>query len=151
MSDGIAAGDTAEMRLPQHPNATVKATVVTSARAINQASRTLLVELQADNPDGALQPGTYAEVHFMLPPSPGAMKLPSTALLFRGNGLEVATLGTGDHIVMKPVTIARDLGAEVIIGSGLDPTDHVIDSPPDSLAAGDLVHLQEPTKMVGAR
>jgi RND family efflux transporter MFP subunit len=151
MSGGIAPGDSAELRLPQRPNAGVNAIVVTSAHAINQASRTLLVELQADNPDGTLQPGTYAEVHFQLAADPDALKLPASAVLFRRNGLEVATLGTGDKVVLKPVTVTRDLGAELIIGSGLDAADRVIDSPPDSLAAGDLVRPLGPVKPADAR
>jgi RND family efflux transporter MFP subunit len=151
MSGAIVTGDIADVRLPQNPDADFKAVVVTSSRAINQASRTLLIELQADNPDGALQPGAYAEVHFRLANSPNAMTLPSTATLFREHGLEVATVGAGDRVVLKPIRVARDLGAQLIIASGLDPTDRVIDSPPDSLAEGDPVRPLEPVKAVAAK
>ncbi|HEX4506229.1 MAG TPA: efflux RND transporter periplasmic adaptor subunit [Alphaproteobacteria bacterium] len=150
LSGDIAVGETAELNLPQHPNRPIQATVATSSHAINQASRTLLVELQADNPNGNLQPGTYAEVHFKLPDSPDTLRLPTSALLFREDGLRVATVGPGDRIALKPVTIGRDLGTEVEIASGLAPTDRVVNSPSDSIAQGDIVRPAQDEKVAEA-
>ena len=113
--------------------------MATNAHAINQSSRTLLVELHADNPNGDLQPGTYAEVHFQLPDNPNVLRLPTSALLFREDGLKVATLGPDNKIVLKPVVIGRDLGTEVEIASGLTAADRVVNSPSDSIAQGDIV------------
>jgi len=146
LSGDLVAGQTAELHLPQRPNQTFKATVATTSHAINQASRTLLVELHADNPNGDLQPGTYAEVHFKLPDSPDTLRLPTSALLFREDGLKVATVGPGDKVILKPVSVGRDLGTEVEIASGLAAADRVINSPSDSVAEGDVVRPAEPTK-----
>jgi RND family efflux transporter MFP subunit len=139
LSGNLVAGQTAELVLPQRPDISLQATVVTTAHAISEASRTLLVELQADNPTGALQPGTYAEVHFKLPDNPDTLRLPTSALLFREDGLKVATLGADGKVILKPVSLGRDLGTEVEIASGLSAADRVIDSPSDSVAAGDSV------------
>jgi len=151
LSGDIAGGETAELNLPQHPNRPIHATVATTSHAINQASRTLLVELQADNPTGDLQPGTYAQVHFRLPDSPDTLRLPTSALLFREDGLRVAVLGPDNKIVLKPVTIGRDLGTEVEIASGLTAADRVVNSPSDSIAQGDLVRPAQDEKIAEAR
>ena len=142
MSGNLADGQLAELHLPQNPNQPVAAKVVTTSHAINEASRTLLVELQADNANGALQPGTYAEVAFKLADDPNTLRLPTSALLFRENGLKVATVTADNKVVLKPISIARDLGSEVEIASGVAATDSVIDSPSDSIAAGDTVRPQ---------
>jgi RND family efflux transporter MFP subunit len=146
MSGNITVGQVAELHLPQMPNRVFKAVVATTSLAINQASRTLLVELHADNPDGVLQPGTYAEIHFRLPDNPDVMRLPTSALLFRENGLEVAIVGPDNKVALKHVTVGRDLGTEIEILSGLDATDRVINNPPDSLAANDVVHPDHPVQ-----
>ncbi len=145
LSDRLKIGETADVHLPGQ-NALVKATVVTTAHAIEEKSRTLLVELQADNPQGLLRPGTYVEVHFQLPDSPDIVSLPSSALLFRRNGMKVATLGADDKVVLKSIVIGQDLGPEVTIISGLAANDRVIDNPPDSLAEGEFVRPAEPVK-----
>ena len=86
MSGSIQAGMTADLDLPQYPDRKFEAVVATTAEAIDPGARTLLVELHATNPDGLLQPGTYAEVHFNLPPNPHVLTIPTTALVFREVG-----------------------------------------------------------------
>jgi membrane fusion protein, multidrug efflux system len=104
-------------------------------------SRTLLVELNADNPQGLLQPGAYAEVEFELPGDPHAMLIPASALLFREHGLKVATVDPDNKVELKTVTRGRNLGTQFEVLSGLSSSDRIINSPPDSLAAGDIVHV----------
>ena len=141
LTAGIHAGLTADLHLPQHPDTTFKATVATTSNAINQSARTLLVELHAANPDGQLQPGAYARVDFELPGNPHVVRLPTSALIFRENGLEVATIGPDNKIELKPITLGRNLGTEVEVLKGLTLTDRVVNSPPDSLSAGDTVRI----------
>jgi RND family efflux transporter MFP subunit len=141
MSAEISQGQKAELRLPQFPDKTFEATVATTSRAINQSARTLLVELHADNPNGVLQPGSYTEVHFSLPPESNVLNIPTSALIFRQNGLEVAVIGQEDRIELKKVSIGRNLGSSVEVLSGLSLSDRVVISPPDSLAGGDLVRI----------
>jgi RND family efflux transporter MFP subunit len=141
MSGGIQQGLTADLHLPQHPDKTFKADVVTTSRAINMTARTLLVELHADNPDGLLQPGAYARVEFDLPSNPNVVLVPTSALLFREHGLKVATIGPGDKIELRLVTLGRNLGTEVEVLNGIAMSDRIVNSPPDSLADGDLVRV----------
>jgi RND family efflux transporter MFP subunit len=141
LSAGIQAGLTAELHLPQYPEKTFKAAVATTSSAINTSARTLLVELHADNPDGLLQPGAYAQVDFELPSNPNVVQVPTSALIFREHGMEVATIGAGDKIELKPITLGRNLGTEVEVVKGLTLSDRVVNSPPDSLADGDTVRI----------
>lgn len=141
LSAGIQQGLTAELHLPQYPDKTFKAIVATTSSAINTSARTLLVELHADNPDSLLQPGAYARVEFELPSNPDVVRIPTSALIFREQGLEVAIVGPGDKIELKPVTLGRNLGTEVEVINGLTVADRVVNSPPDSLTAGDRVRV----------
>ena len=145
LSAGIRPGLTADLTLPQYPDKTFKSTIATTSSAINMTARTLLVELHADNPDGLLQPGAYAQVKFNLSsdaPS-GVVRIPTSALIFREDGLQVATLGPGDKVELKGVTLGRNLGTDVEVVKGLLASDRVVNSPPDSLAAGDVVRVTD--------
>jgi RND family efflux transporter MFP subunit len=145
LSAGIHPGLTAELTLPQYPDKTFKSTVATTSSAINMSARTLLVELHTDNPEGLLQPGAYAQVKFNLSseaPS-GVVRIPTSALIFREDGLQVAILGPGDKVELKGVTLGRNLGTDVEVVKGLLASDRVVNSPPDSLSAGDTVHVTD--------
>jgi RND family efflux transporter MFP subunit len=143
LSAGIRPGLVADLTLPQYPDKTFKSTIATTSSAINLTARTLLVELHADNPDGLLQPGAYAQVTFQLPTNPNVVRIPTSALLFREQGLQVATLGPADKIELKSVKLGRNLGTDVEVVSGLSMSDRVVNSPPDSLSAGDGVRVAE--------
>jgi len=140
-SADIHKGLTAEMTLPQYPDKTFKAEVATTSEAINKAARTLLVELHAANADNLLQPGTFAQVRFNLANNPGTLRIPTSALIFRENGPQLALLGAGNKVEIKPIKLGRNLGTEFEVLSGLTKSDKVIDSPPDSLSQGEEVRL----------
>jgi RND family efflux transporter MFP subunit len=137
----VKPGLSAELHFPEHPSQIFQAKLVSTSNALHQDSRTLTVELQMDNKTGEILPGTYAEVHFSLPSKANVLRLPTSALLFRKNGMEVATVSHDGKVVLKPITIGRDLGTMVEVVSGLQSTDQVIDSPSDSLAEGDQVRM----------
>ena len=141
LSATIKAGLNAELHLPQYSDKTFKATVATTSGAINTSARTLLVELHAENPDGDLQPGAYAQVDFELPTNPNVVRIPTSALVFRERGMEVATIGPDDTIELKPIKLGRNLGTEVEVLQGLTLSDRLVNSPPDSLATGDKVRI----------
>jgi RND family efflux transporter MFP subunit len=138
-ADQIKVGMQAQLQLPEQPGRTHPATVVSTANAISESSRTLLVQLEVDNTDNKLIAGSYADVHFDVPATPGVLQLPVTALLFRQKGMSVATLGSDNKVVLKNIQIGRDFGTKVEVVAGLDPGDRVIDSPPDWIAQGDKV------------
>jgi len=140
----IRIGAKATVSVPEYPGRTFPAVVEASARSVDVGSGTTHMQLMVDNADGALMPGGYANVHADLVGAAGLFRIPVSALIFDSAGLRVAALDAGDHVVFKTVTIARDLGSEIEIGTGLQADDRVIAAPPDGLAAGDSVRIVEP-------
>jgi RND family efflux transporter MFP subunit len=139
----MQSGLKAELQMPDRPGVTYQASIAATAHAITPATRTLMVELLVDNTKDELLPGAYAEVHFHLPPSDAghSFLLPANVLLFRGDGLHVATVDANGRVMLKPVMVGRDYGSKVEIVSGLSVQDHVILSPPDSLVNGTTVRV----------
>jgi len=137
----IHPGMTVSFTVPQYPDRTFHASLVASAGAVAAATGTVLVQFGLDNQDGALQPGAYAEVKFPLPPGANGIRLPATALMFRDEGMQVATVDATNHVKLKTITISRDMGAAVDVGSGLSPQDRIIDNPADALRDGDEVRI----------
>jgi RND family efflux transporter MFP subunit len=137
----LERGMKAQLQLPEQPGKDYPASVVETADAISAGSRTLLVQLQADNADNRLLSGSYADVRFDLPAGAQIVQVPISALIFREQGLEVATVDAKRRVVMKPIVAGRDFGTAIEVLSGLEASDRIIDSPPDSLAAGDQVDV----------
>jgi len=137
----IRKGQKATFDMPQYPDHPFEATVVTLSDALDQGSRSMLVELQADNTDGKFYAGAYCQVHFELPRDPDMVRLPATALILANKGAQVALLGADGKVRLKAVTLGRDFGDSVEVSAGLAPTDRVIDSPPETLQDGAQVRL----------
>lgn len=136
-------GLVADLHLPDRPGVVYRAALDTTAGAIDPATRTLMVELLVDNGRDELLPGAYAEVHFRVPQAQAAHSflLPANVLLFRGDGLHVATVDSRDRVLLKPVTVGRDYGSQIEIVSGISANDHIVLSPPDSLENGVVVRV----------
>jgi RND family efflux transporter MFP subunit len=137
----VPAGTQATLTVPEHPSKLYHGTVASSAQAVNSSTGTTLMQLIVDNSTGELMPGSYAAIHLQVPAAAGVLSIPASALIFNAQGLSVATVGADNHVVIKPVTIARDLGTVVEVAAGLVPGDRVIENPPDGVAAGDQVHV----------
>ncbi|MGC1303930.1 MAG: efflux RND transporter periplasmic adaptor subunit, partial [Caulobacteraceae bacterium] len=142
----IRAGAEASLKFPEYPGREFKAVLVRTAQAIDPTDQTLLVELEADNANGELFPGGYTEVHFKLPVARRASVVSANALLFRSEGLRVATVGADGRAVLKAVQIGHDLGTDVEIVDGLGPQEQVILSPPASIETGDRVRIATATR-----
>jgi RND family efflux transporter MFP subunit len=137
----IRVGTKARMTVPEYPGKDFFATVEASAQAVDVSSGTTRMLLVVDNPQGELMTGGFANVSFDLPHPEIAVNVPASALIFNKDGLRVATIDSTNHVVLKTVTISRDLGRVVEIGTGLTAQDRVVDSPPDGIASGDEVRL----------
>lgn len=138
------AGSKINLTFPEHPGQTFQGTLVRTADAIDPASRTLLVEIDVDNRDGKLLPGSLAQVHFRTPGAAPTFIVPAAALIFRREGLQVGTVVHGDTAHLVHVVIGEDDGANVQIITGLNANDLVIQDPPDSLIEGEKVAPQHP-------
>jgi RND family efflux transporter MFP subunit len=137
----VPPGTKATLSVPEHPDKTYTATVESSSQSVNAQSGTTLMQLAVDNAAGELLPGSYANVSLALPHDAKALNIPASALIFDARGLRVATVGADNHVVLKPVTIARDSGSTIQIGSGLAADDRVIQNPPDGVADGTEVRI----------
>ena len=141
-SSAAQPGATASLTLDEFPGESFRGRLVRNANAIDLSSRTLLVEVDVDNPAGRLLPGAYASVHLSLPSAVQSVTAPANTLLFRKEGLRTAVVRNG-HAQLVPVTIGRDYGEKVEILSGLQPADEVIVDPSDSLISGTVVRIAD--------
>ncbi|MGA2189397.1 MAG: efflux RND transporter periplasmic adaptor subunit [Steroidobacteraceae bacterium] len=137
----VPPGTQATIRVPEHPGKTYSGTVEASAQAVNPSTGTTLMQLIVDNSAGELMPGDYASIHLQIAGAPDVLSVPSSALIFDANGLSIATVGADSRVLLKPVSMERDLGAVVELASGLSPGDRVIENPPDGIANGAEVRL----------
>ncbi|MGD1103955.1 MAG: efflux RND transporter periplasmic adaptor subunit [Terriglobia bacterium] len=142
-SPAAVPGVQAYLTLPQFPGRRFPGKLVRTAEAIEQASRTLLTEVDVANPTGEILPGAYAEVHLKLPSATSTVVIPVTSLIFRSEGLRVGVVRNG-HAALIPITIGRDFGTEVEVVAGLDGSEKVITNPPDSLVEGQEVRIANP-------
>ena len=137
----VKVGAKAKLTVPEQPGKTYAATVESSSRAVTVASGTMLIQLAVDNAASELLPGGFANVSLEMPLKAGGLSIPPSALMFDKSGLRVATVGADDKVLLKRVTISRDLGKVIELGSGIAASDRVIESPPDGIADGDLVRI----------
>lgn len=141
-SQSAKPGLKAALTVPEFPGRRFEGTLVRTADAIDQATRTLLVEIDVNNPAGTLLSGAYAQVHFDLPTVSNSYILPVNSLLFRSEGLRVAVVSNG-HAELKPITIGHDFGSEVEVVAGLNGDESIVVNPPDSLVSGEAVRVTQ--------
>jgi RND family efflux transporter MFP subunit len=137
----VPPGTKATITVPEHPDRIFSGTVEASAQAVNPSSGTTLMQLIVDNSAGEMMPGDYASIHLQIAAAAHVLSVPSSALIFDAKGLSIATVDTGNRVLLKPVTIGRDLGAIIELASGLSPNDRVIQNPPDGIGNGTEVRL----------
>ena len=143
-SQGIATGMTADLSLAEFPDRKFQGKVVRTADAINITTRTLLIEVDVDNPAGTLLTGSYAEVHLAVPTQISTFLIPVNTLLFRTEGLRVGVVKEG-KVVLTAVTPGHDFGDQIEVVSGLKSDDQVIVNPPDSIVSGQEVQIVKAT------
>ena len=134
-------GMQADLTLDEFPGRRFAAVLARTAESIDVASRSLLTEFDVDNPKGELLPGSYAQVHLKLPTETSTFKLPVNALIFRTEGLQVATVIGGTRVALTPVTLGRDFGTSVEVITGLTGNEQIIVNPPDSIQTGQTVRI----------
>jgi len=137
----IRAGMRAWIGLAEFPASRFTGTVVRTANAIDQNTRTLLTEVDVPNNAGRLLPGAYAQVRFNVPLNGNRLSVPSSAMLFRSEGPSVAVVGPGDRVQLRPIVIGRDFGTSLEILQGVGARDRVVQNPPDSLENGQVVRV----------
>ena len=136
----LRPGMVAQLSAPQFPDRSFTATLTSTSQAVGAQTGAVTVELQADNAAHALQPGDYAQARFQLAPlGDRALSVPASALMFRQKGVAVGVVDASSRAHLRYISVQRDLGTAVEVGSGLSATDRVINNPPDSLQDGEAV------------
>jgi membrane fusion protein (multidrug efflux system) len=139
-------GTTATLTLPQWPGRTFTGVIARTTGAIDAVSRTLRVEVDVDNPDGAILPGAYASVRLNAKDPEARLSIPVSALLFRPDGVQVATINAANRVAMQSVILGRDFGTRIEISTGLDEHARVVANPSDAIAAGEFVTVSTQPK-----
>ena len=148
---GIAVGQMADLATPENPGKTFPAKVITTAEAIATASRTLLTELEVDNSQHQILPYSYGELTFQAGHTKPVLTLPSDALIFRAQGLQVGVVRPDNTVELRSVQEGRDFGQTVEILAGVTPADRVINNPSDSLVGGTLVRVADASDVAGKK
>jgi RND family efflux transporter MFP subunit len=149
-SQGVKVGMTADLALAEFPGRKFRGKLVRTADAINVTTRTLLIEIDVNNPAGTLLTGSYAEVHLEIPTQASSYLIPVNALIFRSEGLQVGIVKDGS-VALTTVTPGHDFGNQIEIVAGLNSSDPVIVNPPDSIVSGQRVQTVQDTLPVDAR
>jgi RND family efflux transporter MFP subunit len=140
-SQGIKPGQTsADITLAEFPGKRFPGKLVRTSEAINATTRTLLTEVDLDNPGATLLSGSYAEVHLQIPSHSSTFLLPVSSLIFRGEKLQVGVVRNG-RVAITDVSPGHDFGDQIEVVAGLKPNDRVIVNPPDSLVSGQQVYI----------
>lgn len=142
-SPHVRAGLSARLELTEFPGRRFEGMLVRNSGAIDNNTRTLLAEIDVNNPTGELKPGAYVEVHLKLPSSVTTFTLPIDTVIFRSAGMQVATVKDGKTIALIPITPGRDFGKEIEVVAGLTGREWVVLNPPDSLIDGQAVRISE--------
>ncbi len=144
-SRDVKPGGRAELTLAEFPGRRFPGKIVRSSDSIDPTSRTLLTEVDVDNPNGELLPGAFLSVHFKLGAKVGTVVVPVNTMIFRSEGMRVAVV-RGNKAELVPITIGRDYGTEVEVLSGVTEQDEVIENPSDSLTSGTEVRAAKAEK-----
>jgi RND family efflux transporter MFP subunit len=147
-SRAAVTGAVAFLTLDEYPGRSFHGRLARTSNSIDQASHTLLTEVDVPNPDGRLLPGAYVSVHFKMPQTARSVVVPSNTLLFRSEGLRVALVRDG-RVELVPVKIGRDYGSTVEVILGLQASDTVVLDPADSLVSGAPVRIGSHTELPG--
>lgn len=137
----IRAGQQTELRIPETAGKTFKGRVARTAGAVDQASRTMLVEVQLPNPQGQLLAGMYAQVKFLMSNAEAPLVIPSNALLIRPDGVRVVVVGPDRRVSLRKAELGRDYGSEIELLSGASAGDSIVTTPPDDLSDGAPVEI----------
>ena len=129
-----------QVQVPGNEGHTYTGSVTRTSQSINQQARTLRVEVDIPNAQQTLVPGMYVKVGFGLQPK-GLVQIPAAALIFRSGGPQVACVDKTNHITFRNVTIARDNGNAIELGSGVSPGDELALNVSSQIGDGDLVQV----------
>jgi RND family efflux transporter MFP subunit len=135
----VQVGDPAAIAVTEYPGRVFSGTVSRRAEALRTATRTMLVEVDVPNGDGALYPGMYATARFTMTVPDGPPTVPDDALVFRGGKVYVPVV-RDEHLVLAEVELGHDDGRTVEITSGITADDAIAMNVGQAARDGEPVH-----------
>jgi RND family efflux transporter MFP subunit len=135
-ASSVRVGQPAQLTVSNLPGRQFTGTVARTSNALDPASRTLLVEIHVPNADGALLPGLYARVVLINTRNDAPLRIPSDALIVRGEGTEVAVVRPDHKIHLQKVEVGRDYGDHMEVVRGLTAGQLIIPNPSDVMSEG---------------
>ncbi|ABE33916.1 efflux transporter, RND family, MFP subunit [Paraburkholderia xenovorans LB400] len=142
-AQNVSVGQKVVVTQAELPGQQFHGTITHISGAIDVPTRSLQIEVTLPNPDDKLRPGAYVQV--AVPAVAHAqLMVPGNVLLFRAEGPRVAVVDANGNVQLRKIVIAQDLGQQLEIESGIEPSDRIIINPSDSIADGDHVQVQQP-------
>jgi RND family efflux transporter MFP subunit len=138
-----------KLRFNQFPNRTYASKLIRTARAVEPNSRTLLTEFEINNSNLEILPGSYTQVYLQLPKNKNTLIIPVNTMLFRSEGLLVATVTKQNTVLLKTIRLGRDFGTHLEVISGITTKDKLVVNPPDGVFNGQKVTLTLPSPTSG--
>lgn len=135
--DGLAA----DVGVREYPDRTFQGRVVRNAASLDVASRTMLVEVEAPNPDGILLPGMYSTVKFKLVNASPPIVVEDSSIIVLAEGPQIAVVDKDDVVRIRKVRLGRDFGRTVEILSGCAEGERIVTTPSDLLKDGAKVRV----------
>jgi multidrug efflux system membrane fusion protein len=132
-------GIPASISVRELPSKKFSGTIVRTADALDPSSRTLVAEVDIDNPNGVLRPGMFASVSFSVDQPKGLLIIPDSAMISNGSGTQVALVTQNKTVHLANISVGRDFGTTMQVLSGISREDNIIDNPPDGLKEGQKV------------
>jgi RND family efflux transporter MFP subunit len=132
----IHVGQKAFLSTSEAPETKFPGQVARTSNSLDPSSRTLLVEIQAENSAGKLMPGMYVQVDLNLPRKDPPLLIPSETLVVRPEGTLVALVGAGNVVHFQPIQVGRDFGDHIEVLSGMNEGERAIVNPNDSVQEG---------------
>jgi RND family efflux transporter MFP subunit len=132
----VKTGSKAKVLVRELPSTPFVGTVYRSSGALDAGSRTLLTEVRLPNPGNVLLPGMYAQVQLPTGTGHPTLRVPAAVLQIDASGTRVAVVDAQQHVHFRDVTLGRDFGTEVEVMTGVQPGDHLVANPSDTLKDG---------------
>ena len=130
-----------KLTFTEYPGKSYAAKLLSTAKSIDPITRTLLTEFEVNNEEYGLLPGGYTQVHLLLPSPDYIVRVPVNTLLFRAEGLQVASVDKNNIVKLLRITVGRDFGNELEVVAGLLPQQSIILNPPESLLNGQKINV----------
>jgi RND family efflux transporter MFP subunit len=147
-ASSVHPGQPARISVTNLPGRSFAGTIARTANSLDPTSRTLLVEVQVPNPDGALMPGMYAQVDFSNPRANAPLLIPAEALMVRADGTQIAVVGPDSIVHLQKIVIGRDYGDRLEVLQGLQVGDRIIANPDDDAREGVKVEAIEAAEKI---